>query len=247
VLDAGLRAAKLGAAFDFCNAQRWSDASSPCTNARSVRWSGQRSGASESTVVATHAVHPVRPPAAPVGSGKPTDRTRSERQHVHVPKRRREPRPVSRVAGRNQGLLDLQREGNDERVDGMRRGELDAGKEVTRTLGDRPREIRHPDSATVHDPIHGRVATRVAADFREDRHGNAHERPALVRDGQDGSGATAERAAAIRKDKGMSGLCVEDQRLGHARRALRSCSRDTGPSVRSSSPRNSPSCSGSSS
>lgn len=164
-----------------------------------------------------------------------------------MPERRRQSLDVRRVTGCDERLLALQSECDDEGVDRMRRGELDAGKQVSRSLRDRPRKIRHSDPATVEDPIHGRIATRVAADFRENRHRDTHQRPTLVRDGQDRPGAIEERTTALRKGERMDCLCVEDQRLGHARRTLRRCSRGTGPCVRWSSSRNSPSCSRSSS
>lgn len=63
------------------------------------------------------------------------------------------------------GCSNCSAKGDDERVDGMRRGELDAGKKVTRTLRDRPREIRHPDPATVR--AHGNWRTAGLADRNE--------------------------------------------------------------------------------
>jgi len=189
-------------------------------------------------------------PACPTASDARSatgGKRRSERKHTHVPEGCRESLDVRRVTGCDERLLALQSECADECVDRMRRGELDAGKKVPRALRDRPRKLRHPDSATVQDPINGRVSTRVAADFRENRHRNADQRAALVRDGQDGAGAIPEHPATVRKGERMDGLRVEDQRHGHSRRTFRKCSRDTGPNARSSSPRSSPSCSRSSS
>jgi hypothetical protein len=155
----------------------------------------------------------------------------------------REAPNVITIPRSDDGGIELERGGDDERIHGMTRGKLRAAQEGSSALSNPTRQIEHDESAPVEQMIDGRVEARSPAYLGEHRSRHPHERASIVRHSQDRTGPFRVDAAFGRVREGVQRLCVQNQRFGHARLAFANAAAETGPRASSSCERKSRSCS----
>lgn len=143
--------------------------------------------------------------------------------------------------------VELERSGDYERVDRVLRTKPGLGEETAGTLGNRARQVADGDASVCEESVDGNVETRSTTDFSEHRGRHADECSPFVGDSKDGVGPFGKYGSLGRTRQRMDCFRVKNQRFGQARRALPREAVGTGPWIESSSARNEPSCSRSSS
>ncbi|HTM45963.1 MAG TPA: hypothetical protein VL137_13475 [Polyangiaceae bacterium] len=154
---------------------------------------------------------------------------------------------VRRITGGYDGGIKFECGGRYESVYGMFGGHSRLGQESTGSLCDGPSQIHYGDTSVIEKVVDGSIESRPAANFSQDRGWNANEGTVLVGDGQDSHGSVEKNATVIWTREGVKRLGIQDQRFGHARRAAARTALEGAPCFASSSARNAPSCSRSSS
>src|SRR5688572_1121959 len=173
--------------------------------------------------------------------------SRSEAHHRDLAVGRGEAAEILRVSRGDGGCLVLQCRRDDECIDGARGRHACFGEQGARSLSDGPGQGFDLDGFAPEQLVDGSIALTTTADFRQDGSRNAEEGSPLVSDAGNGTRTQGEGTACRRIRQRVDRFGVEDQRFGHSRRTRLSSASGTGPRVSSSSSRNWPSASRSSS
>jgi hypothetical protein len=92
---------------------------------------------------------------------------------------------VIRIAGRDNGGVELRGSSDDESVDSVRGGELQTSQEVSRSLSDDTGQIEHLHAGVVQKMVEGRVVPHSSRDFCQDRRWHSNQSSPLMREAQD--------------------------------------------------------------